>query len=689
MDGGRCLRWAGLAGVCLVMMTSSCSCEDRIRRWISNPEGERTTVIESEDASAEEISGDREPNDVPTQASAVDLKASLEPLEGRLSAGGDTDWFALQPGDDPPWLVELTITPTSETLDVAVDVEMDGPKAGRTTYEVAGSGEAESVPILQVPRGVRRIAVRAVDGTSGDYELQVKRRLSGGKVEWEPNDIRTGAVPMPFPGGIQGYYDRPGDRDYFHTARKDVEPGVYTVSVSPVEGLSHRAELFVSRDQTDPYIAFTIPPERERSIPNLKIPAGLDGLWLMLEAKEDGGKDQDAYARQSPYRIRAVKHAVDEGFTLEREPNDRDKTSQKVRLGRQVRGYLHHAGDRDRFSLVVGKAVEQLKDEAEAGGDDEGADAGGAANPEEKAEKATEEGNDAGMAPPRRLDEEEELEPAAEGLTEDLEAGEGSGAAPLETAAERLPDKEPAAHLLQVALKPNRKDDVLKLVWRNPESGGTRQMEADDPENPATLCNVPVNDGTLELEVTGKELAEDSFRGGFTYALAFADVVDKVEGIEVEPNDSRSSADPVERGGKRTGYIAHDGDRDVYGFVVPGEQGAKDDTEGGADAGTGSATGSTGTAMGSEGADAGAMEPQGPPAPPKPRSVTVNLRANRLDMGFELTDEQGGLIAEVDRAGAGANEQTSLDLPPGLYFVEVASGRGFECRPYEISVSVE
>ncbi|MFB6264673.1 MAG: hypothetical protein ABEL76_13775, partial [Bradymonadaceae bacterium] len=70
----------------------------------------------------------------------------------------------------------------------------------------------------------------------------------------------------------------------------------------------------------------------------------------------------------------------------------------------------------------------------------------------------------------------------------------------------------------------------------------------------------------------------------------------------------------------------------------------------------------------------------------KRRSMTIELTSNQLNLGFDLVDSRGGKIARVDRRGAGADESTTLSLPPGVYYATVTSARGHSCEPYRITV---
>jgi len=66
------------------------------------------------------------------------------------------------------------------------------------------------------------------------------------------------------------------------------------------------------------------------------------------------------------------------------------------------------------------------------------------------------------------------------------------------------------------------------------------------------------------------------------------------------------------------------------------------------------------------------------------KRVTIKVGPHPLNLKFRVTDDEGGLIAEVGAAGPGGVEQRALDLPPGRYFVEVSAESGSSCAPYVV-----
>ena len=122
-------------------------------------------------------------------------------------------------------------------------------------------------------------------------------------------------------------------------------------------------------------------------------------------------------------------------------------------------------------------------------------------------------------------------------------------------------------------------------------------------------------------------------------ALAL-DQLEARSGLEHEPNETQASSNALDETTRRArGRIDRVGDLDWYRFEVEQE----------------------------------AM-------------IRVGVEAHRLDLKLRLVDDEGGLIAEVQRAGAGSIEETSLRLPPGEYAVEVSANQQSACEEYELFI---
>ncbi len=644
--GRGVLRLGVLAVGCLSVSFASCTCEEQFRNALTGDD--EPLERRFEDAGESSQPTEQEPNNAPEQATMIELGNERRPIEGSLASEEDVDWFAVRAVEGQRWLVTMEVEPLGN-VDPRVELEVSSESDGGVAYDTSDRGEIESIRNLDVTDEVLRFAVRSSGGT-GDYRLTFKKQLTGGAVEREPNDVREAATSFEFPGEVQGFYGRPGDRDWYHVVRDGVEPGIYRVSVTPTGEFSHRMKLYTRRKADSPYLSIQAPPDEPASVPNVEFSESIEGLWVSMQA-------DDNYSKEAGYRVRAVRHPTESEATIEGEPNDSAEQAVGMRLGEMVRGYLHEPSDRDQFHVAVGRPPPDEIDEAEGAEVDEAEPPPDVGPVDEPRDAGGERGADAG-------------------------ATDGPAYVPP---LERVDEKEQSDHVVQVGLRPLAETDRLALThFADPHQGSRRRtrLVADGRGEPVKLCNVPIDEGLIRVGVRGERVEPRRVRDSFTYELTAVDVLREVDRLEIEPNDERARADRLPFDEPRTGFISQAGDEDVFAFGIPDERKLE-----AADRHSVEATGGTGADAGSS-ESARDVETGGESLPPaEPVSVEISLEANRLDLGFAVLDEQGALIAEVDHSGPGADESTSIDLPPGLYFVEVSSARDFECRPYEIEVT--
>ena len=413
-------------------------------------------------------------------------------------------------------------------------------------------------------------------------------------------------------------------------------------------------KIFTRRKAETPYLSVQVPPRKPASVPNLRVPEEIEGLWFRMSAGEN-------FSQSAGYRVRAVAHPAEDGHTIEGEPNDTQERAIGVEVGEMVRGYLHSPSDLDRFQLAVGRELPSELDEAE----------GEVA--EEKRDVSESTGRDTGT-------ESEDTE-TGDTATDGDEAADAGFEPVYVPPIERVAQKEQADHVIQVGLRPIAKTDRLALVHGSDEQGANPvTVEAEGRGDSVKLCNLAVDEALIDIAIRGKHVEPRQLRDDYTYELTTVDILSEVDQLEIEPNDGRENADRLEFGTPRTGFIAKAGDTDVYAFGIPDPRKMEALEEQ-------KARKAGGAPETSPDENSGADETDEELPPAKPVSVEIALKSNRLNLGFDVLDSAGAKIAEIDRSGAGVNESTSLDLPPGLYFVEVSSGRDFECRPYELTVS--
>lgn len=566
---------------------------------------------------------EQEPNDFPAQATLLELGGDLRPVKGSISTPDDHDWFALTSRNGETWQVELTVTPTTPTLDLMILVEVAGAPGAPTEYHIGGPGEPETIPILAVSETPQRILIQSgPNATSGDYEISFKKRLSGGAIEAEPNDEVDAATVFEAPGMIEGFYDRPGDRDIFYVAPSRLGGALVNLEVSPIEGIVQTLKLYTSRDLKTPYLSMQIPPDRAAGLPNLRIPSDALGLWIVLTAGEK-------FNREKSYQLQLLAHPPVEHM-VEEEPNNSAVTAQKIEVGAVLSGYFHEPEDVDYFRVYVGKiptgdAAEEVK----------------AAETDEELEDEELEGEEEDGDKPKIRD-------------------------PLATVA----DKTPTKHLLRVTATAKREEARIGLAIQ-----GSTELISSQPGGEAILCNrVVEEDGYLELSLHPTEYPDAGLQQDFDYELVTEDLA-KIDGLEVEPNDSAAQADKLLEGQKRVGFISTPQDVDVYAFGVPyptpkpvAEEKKEEEID-----------------LFGNPSSAKAPAPAATAPETETRSVSLRLSPNPANLAFELRDDEGGLVAQVNRAGAGGEERLTIDLPSGLYFIHVSGTNTAACKPYELT----
>jgi hypothetical protein len=613
--------------VLVVMAVSSCDCENRMRKLVSNS-GDRKQQVEEakkrrqmKESSAPQ---EQEPNGVLKQATLFELGGDLRPIEAAIGDADDTDWYALTSRNGESWQIEITVKPTSDQLDPVIRVAVNGAEDSPTEYDVSGLGDEEAVPNLSVSSAPQYISVSGKDGATGEYTMSFQKRLTGGAVETEPNDSVDAATRFEAPGEIQGFYDRPDDRDVYFIPIKDLTGDVFQFEVSPVDDVVQQVRLFTHRTMESAYVSFQVPPTKSAGLPNLALPEDVLGVWVVLTA----GK---SFSRTTSYRIKLLGHPPTEQ-AVEAEPNDDAETAQKIELGTKLVGYFHMPEDVDHFRLYV----DGLPDDDKPAQDT-------------PAQGTAQSGDVSDAGPPS--------DPTDDQPADQLDATDAGSDAQAPDPLAAVAEKTPPEHVVRVSVSPTHQKARLALAWTDPDTNTASSVESSEPGESVTLCNRVIESGYLDLEVRPGAMPDDRMQGGYDYGLTTDDVADQV-GLEIEPNDSRDQADKLTAESERIGYIGRPADVDVFAFAVPHPEPNPDP-------------------------DAW------PSAPSEPKSVELVVEASPLNLGFELLDDEGGRVAEVNRAGAGSQEKLRIDLPPGLYFVHVSAKRGFACEPYRIKVRVD
>lgn len=622
MDSKCCQIWLLVAAVAL----SGCDLEERIRGILYDSDTDAVTPLGDDQERIEQRTV--EPGASASRATGVQLRREMAPLRAVLEQPDDAHWFELETDGEEDWVVELSVAPEDDEFDPAIFLEIPGEgDHAPHRYDIAGAGEMETIPMFEVPAGEsRRFFVSAGGDVAGGYELRLRRRLTAAAVAMEPNDYPHLATTLEIPGEVQGFYHRPHDRDVFFVPAESLRAAIYTLELSAVPGLEQTLRIYGDEQFESPLLEIPVSGHRPAVIPNLSLDADAGeqrGLYFALSAGED-------FDRERGYRLRVIEHPPpdeDDDYRLEREPNDTAGAAQRIDFGDRIRGYLHAADDVDRFELSVAEPA----DEEELDGDQQAEDDAVEFDPRGE--------RDAPSDPEETREEPEVVDPW-----------------------ETVPQKDPPAHVVQARLRPLSDAHRLSLRWIPEDGGEEAELVADEGEE-LVVCNRVLDPGGYQIEIRSVD-TEAGFRPrSFDYELEVRDVAD-TRGLEIEPNDTPEQADRLESDRPRVGYIATDGDVDIYAFVVgPDEPREVDDDEG--------ADGESDQRWGGEPTE----------------SVRVELEGNPLNLGFELLDDQGGRVASVSRQGPGGDEELQIDLPHGLYYVAVSAASGSSCEPYTIEVN--
>ncbi len=182
---------------------------------------------------------DREPNDTPSQAKPLDADNSARGTIGerRSALAGDRDCFRLPAGVDDDLSVDVSAVPN---MDLELRIH-DTEGRELTVIDHRGSGEGESGHHIDTKRAPAVVCVgeKQVDGGTANeslsdvYQLRVHRRIRGGPIEREPNDV-PGKEALPGGLSLIGSLDGPRDIDVFRIDER-LDDKVLRVSVESAD----------------------------------------------------------------------------------------------------------------------------------------------------------------------------------------------------------------------------------------------------------------------------------------------------------------------------------------------------------------------------------------------------------------------------------------------------------------------
>lgn len=603
---------------------------------------------------------DVEPNERPEAATPIKLTEELRSILGKLDRSDDVDWFALSHDATEPWLLEVIVEPKAADLDLAIELEIDGQSSG-ALYNLGGPDAQESIPVLAIEQAAVRLAIRARAG-SGDYAVRFKRRLTGGSIEAEPNDVASQAWPFSAPGEIQGVYDRPGDRDVFAVKLPELAPvvakegqlpddarGVYTVQVSGIDGSPQVVELMTSPDQRVPWATLYVPAGAAAELPNVRPPEGVTMIWAALSGGQGATREQAYRLKWLPYP------PLPKGQRLESEPNDEPAAAMSLSpVDALVQGYIHHPKDRDVYTLQLAQ-VQPAPDEQPSD-----KDLSGVPKKDEKVIDLFDTNK-----PKPTLTEEQEAQLAE--VVKDAQPIEEHPDRPPKLVMAAWPTKQAPAFMVDLLVKPLKEELLPQLSWLDGPGRGTTAMStplggsSGAKATVAALCAQPLEAQPVTFAVEAKSASADlegapARKPGPDYQLHVR-VRKPAADEELEPNDDRAGADALAlaQTGSLKGIIAREGDVDYFMIDLSEAPKAPD---------------SAGQWL---------------------HHVTIELENHPLNLQLMIYDQDGIALTGpegVNKAGPGGRERFVADWPQGRYFIAVAATSGSLCEPYSLKVNL-
>jgi hypothetical protein len=598
---------APLAAILVALTLSACDCENQVRKWVDGTDEPRRTTGSDAGESTSSDPVESEPNDTVERATPVVLTRELRAVRGDTSDPSDRDWFALSADVDDTWLVDVTV---ESTADVVVEVDLGEASDLPLKHDVREAGHGEVLQTLALGREPRRIGVSTK--TPAEYTLRFKRRLSGGAIEHEPNDVAELAHPIELPGEMQGFIDRIDDRDIF--AVRTETAAMSKLQFVGVPGASLIARVFGEPSFATPLASVDIPPDGRATFPNFYLPATAEdappSFFIVVTSASGIAPDQ-------AYRVRAVATPETEGL-VEVEPNDGLPMPLESPQIDGMKGSLHAADDVDRYAWgfwedLAGADAGALVDASIA------ADAAGQTPADLGGTRAPDAGGDAS---------------ASDGGDDNVD--------PLAELWAKVPEKPRPRPVAQLEVVPEDSWVTLAVEWK--DDGGNSSARASRAGEPVKLCARSLPRDRFRFAVRAAEFAAPSEGSVADYTIDL--VRPPVENLENEPNDTIAESDRLAPGAERVGYLGTTDDVDVWAIaIVPPES----DTDKYATA-----------------------------------RFEAAIKAQTHDIMAELRDADGGVVANVDRAGVGMGEVVTVDLPKGLYYLHLRTKVGGSCEPYTV-----
>ncbi len=169
------------------------------------------------DAGPREVA-EKEPNDRPEQAMAIDGPTLVNASLGADPSKADEDWYALTSAKVSNADLSVTGIPGG---DITLEV-YDTDRNRLLAVNSEGEGKPERIPNLAVRGKVLVKVATAKKGTGGAYQLTALFSEATAGFELEPNDRAVDSNSLPLGQSVSGYIGHAADEDWY---RFELAPG--------------------------------------------------------------------------------------------------------------------------------------------------------------------------------------------------------------------------------------------------------------------------------------------------------------------------------------------------------------------------------------------------------------------------------------------------------------------------------
>lgn len=211
-------NWVGILAAAVLL---GCSCD-------------KPAVVDAGVADAgPKVLAEKEPNNSPENALAIDGNVRVEANLGADPAKPDEDWYVLT--THAPKTVDVVVSCPAGS-DIMVELA-DGARTPLALVNSAPAGEAERFVNLDVSSKTYFRVLGAKKGAGGAYTVTTTFKERDPGFELEPNDRRVDASPVAMGQAVSGFIAHMGDSDWyrFELPGREGEAAVAVVDAGEVD----------------------------------------------------------------------------------------------------------------------------------------------------------------------------------------------------------------------------------------------------------------------------------------------------------------------------------------------------------------------------------------------------------------------------------------------------------------------